>query len=80
MMQQVEITVEVYAVGMIPASLYFGDVVKLLIHWRLYYLSNKHMERFGVSESCFKRLLTQWEPELVHLFCYSVTRISLKVC
>jgi len=51
--------------AMIPSHFYLSDAIKLLLHWRLYYLAVKLYQKFGISESAMARLI-KWDLKMVY--------------
>jgi len=60
-----------YFLGMIPSHFYFPDAIKLLLHWRLFYLSHSHYKQFGISGSAMKRLINPWDLTIVCFLAFN---------
>lgn len=50
--------------ALIPSHFWFGDAVKLALHWRLYMLPQRDYQVFGVADSTMGRIIS-WSRELV---------------
>ena len=51
--------------GLVPSHYFFGDAVKIALHFRLYYWKQKQYEiAFGVPETAAARIF-EWSRELV---------------